>query len=138
MTTGHTGGTAIVLRDGRVLVAGGMDGCCGEQSDGQPLASAELYNPRTGRWTRTGSMTMARAGHTATLLPNGRVLVTGGLDSSGTARSSTDLYDPGPGRWRAATPMLVAHADHTATLLRNGPVLVAGGDSRGTSGVYTP
>ena len=106
MTTGRAGATATVLPDGRVLVAGGVDGSnsdpgCGVCRDGQPLASAELYDSRHGTWTATGAMTTARSGHTATLLPSGRVLVSGGQDSKGTERASAELYDPRTGRWTA-------------------------------------
>ena len=138
MTTGRAGATAIVLRDGQVLVAGGVDGyggdpSCGACTDGQPLASAELYNPRTGKWTRTGSMTMARVGHTATLLRDGRVLVAG-------PGASAELYDPRHGTWTATGDMTTARSGYTATLLPNGKVLVAGGqDSKGAEAeLYDP
>src|SRR5262245_13655301 len=65
--------TATVLSDGKVLVAAGTD------SDFFVLGSAELYDPASGTWTTTGSLT-ARAFHTATLLPDGKVLVAGGYD----------------------------------------------------------
>ena len=67
--------TATLLPSGKVLVAGGDDG------SGVPLSSAELYDPASGTWTATGSMSTARYDHTATLLPSGQVLVAGGYDS---------------------------------------------------------
>jgi len=74
-------------------------------------------------WTPTGSMGTARFAHTATLLPNGKVLV-----AAGTFRlTGAELYDPGTGTWTATGSLNTAHTEHTATLLRNGKVLVAGG-----------
>ena len=65
--------------------------------------------------------------HTATLLPNGKVLVAGGYDSSGVYLSSAELYDPASGTWTATGSLNTARCCHTATLLPNGKVLVAGG-----------
>src|SRR5437868_2409740 len=77
-------------------------GCGGDGNDGMTFSSAELYDPRTGRWTLTGAMASVRFGHTATLLRNGQVLVAGGCCTGrrgpglpSTSLSSAELYDPG-------------------------------------------
>ncbi len=72
----------------------------------------------------TGSLATARADHTATLLPNGKVLVAGG---SSCVLASAELYDPASGTWTATGSLATARDLHTATLLPNGKVLVAGG-----------
>ena len=74
-------------------------------------------------------MATARYHHTATLLPNGQVLVAGGFNS-GIALASAELYDPATGLWTATGSMATAREFHTATLLPNGQVLVAGGFNR--------
>lgn len=118
---------AVVLRDGRVLVAGGR----GEEL--QPLASAELYDPDTGVWTPTGSMNVGREAQTMSLLPDGRVLASGGLGwNYGTNTfagymSSAEVYDPATGTWSLVAPMQFGREAASATLLGNGKVLVAGG-----------
>jgi hypothetical protein len=78
-------------------------------------------------WSTTGSMTIGRWGHTATLLPSGQVLVAGGMGTGTSFLSSAELYDPVTGGWRATGPMTVGRRSHTATLLPSGKVLVAGG-----------
>ena len=111
--------TATLLPDGRVLVVGG-------ETMGEPpviLSSAEVYDPALGTWSATGSMGMTRSSHTATLLPDGRVLVVGRMGVS----SSVEVYDPALGTWSSTGSLEQARYNHSATLLPDGKVLVAGG-----------
>jgi lysophospholipase L1-like esterase len=103
---------------GKVLVTGG------ENAPNESVASAELYDPATGKWSSTGSMAADRAGQTATLLSEGEVLVVGGNFGVGPA---AELYDPNTGSFSPTGPMPVDPAFGTATLLPTGEVLLAGG-----------
>ncbi|MDQ2941073.1 MAG: kelch motif-containing protein, partial [Chloroflexota bacterium] len=82
-----------------------------------------------GQWRATRAMLEARIYHTATLLPDGTVLVAGGASGvvDPVASASAQLYDPGTGSWTATAGMIEARRSHTATLMRDGKVLVAGG-----------
>ena len=115
--------TATLLRNGKVLVAGGGN------STGDGITSSMLYAPGVNSWTATGSMNVARSFHTATLLPSGKVLVTGGLarlaDTSGDARA--ELYDPDTGIWSLAPGTGSPGYDHVATLLPDGKVWLSCG-----------
>ena len=81
----------------------------------------------SGTWTLTGSLHVARADFTATLLPNGQVLVVGGRPTSYTPLASAELYNPATGTWTTTGSLHTARYYHSATLLSNGQVLVVGG-----------
>ena len=132
LSTGRYGHTATMLANGEVLIAGGER--IDEDGFDIALASAEIYNPSTGRFTPTVSMRSARKHHTATLLRDGRVLMAGGEDNNGHALESAEVYNPSSGTFQTVGRMMAPHDSHTATLLGDGRVLIAGGFS-GASGV---
>jgi uncharacterized repeat protein (TIGR02543 family) len=115
--------TATLLDSGKVLVAGGRSLLGPDFTH----STAEIYDPLTGSWASTGSMSVPRAGHTATLLPNGKVLVVGGYRSDNEISGNAEIYNPATGSWTNAGTLAAARAAHTATLLPNGKVLVVGG-----------
>jgi uncharacterized delta-60 repeat protein len=85
----------------------------------------------SGVFDETGSLVTGRHSHTATLLPNGKVLVAGGINNNGGSLASAELYDPASGTWTGIGSLATARDSHTATLLPNGKVLVAGGYNGG-------
>jgi N-acetylneuraminic acid mutarotase len=115
---------AVVLRDGRVLVAGGLF----PTEEFPRLESAEIFDPDTGKWTPTGNMTYPNSDAAALVLPDGRVLVTGGHINHETESSSATLYDPETGTWSPAGFMSTVRAGHAAIMLPGDRgVLVIGG-----------
>ena len=117
--------TATLLRDGRVLIAGGTN-------NGGPLKSCEIFNP-TGGADGKGESVIAddlgqeRAGHTATMLPDGRVFVAGGYTNAAMSdfAVSTEFYENG--QWSPGPSLIAKRYAHTATVMGNGKVLIAGG-----------
>ena len=140
MKFGRENFTATLLRNGQVLVAGGFNNC--DDDFCSDTSSAELYNPAAGKWAQTGSMQGAREQQSATLLPDGEVLVAGGLNEGGSCcgqfeYSSAELYNPATGTWAPTASMAAKHAGQTATLLPGGWVLVAGGGTS-VAEIYEP
>jgi Kelch motif len=125
--------TATLLKGGKVLAAGGyctaltLKTCPSVEDPDGAIAAAELYDPKTGRWTETGSMTTTRFLDTATLLPDGRVLVAGAEHAPDEHLTSTEIYDPAAGKWTATGSMITGRWQHFAVGLGDGRVLIAGG-----------
>ncbi len=116
--------TGTLLANGKVLMSGGWSG--NPASGYVPVNSAELFDPAANTSSSTGVMTASRAYHSAILLQNGKVLVTGGWNNA-VYLASTELYDPATNAWSSAGSMLSLRSSHTSTLLPDGKVLVAGG-----------
>jgi hypothetical protein len=105
------------------------------------IAISGAFAQASGAWMTTGSLNTPRAGHTATLLASGQVLVAGGEDATGVL-ASAELYNPATGKWTKTGSMSTPRINHSATLLANGDVLVAGGDNAtgllATAELFTP
>lgn len=134
MTSPRIQHTAVLIShcgcaaDGSVLIVGGYD------NHSNVLSSAELYNPVTKTFTATGKMHSPRFRHTATLLDNGMVLITGGASKLSSenninpALNTAELYNPKTGTFTLTkTPMTAYREAHAASLLQDGTVLLTGG-----------
>jgi hypothetical protein len=131
MSIGRDECTATLLANGQVLIAGGFQRL--PDGSGSRLDTAELYDPVTGSFSLTGTMTSARQGPTATLLPDGRVLIAGGV-SNDAGLDTAELYDPVTGLFSPAGHMTTSRYGHLAAALGDGDVLIAGGiDNAGSS-----
>jgi hypothetical protein len=128
MTVARAGTSAVVLSDGRVLVAGGGD------------QSADLFNPAGGDWSRSGQMRESRAGEVLASLPNGGALAAGGchdttFGSVPSASASAEIFDPVTATWNQVTPMPHARCGATGIALSDGRVLVIAGWTPTTTGL---
>jgi Putative Ig domain/Galactose oxidase, central domain len=136
MSEPHFSGTATLLTNGQVLVAGGE------------TAALEFFDPASRSFLAPLTMSAVRTRHTATLLASGKVLITGGYNQAaaflepGSVLSSAEIYDPVAGTIAAAGNMIEARASHSATLLQDGRVLLAGGYNNtgplATAEIYDP
>lgn len=121
--------TATLLKDGKVLIAGGR------VDDNFPCtktATAEIYDPATGQFTMTGSLNVARVSHSAVLLDDGRVWIVGGYGCGGDYPLQTELYDPSSGTFSLGPniPYPLGYSGHScvsAVKLPDGTVLTFGG-----------
>jgi len=118
---------ATLLKDGRVLLTGGTSSETATYN--RRIADAELYDPTTRKFTRIASMRKSRDGHTATALPDGRVLIAGGYNEEDGTAASAEIYDPKGASFREIAPMRLPRANHAAALLADGRVLIVGGNS---------
>lgn len=116
MAQARTSHVAASLDNGKAIMVGGFD----FSSD---LSGCELFDVASATWAATGSLTLARDYATATKLADGRILATGGANSTATA----ELYDPSTGKWSNTGSMVTGRARHGAARLPDGRVLVAGG-----------
>jgi hypothetical protein len=128
-TSSSSVSTATLLAGGRVLVTGERT------PDGSAAAAAELYDPATGTFTPTGTMVTQRFGYTTTLLPDGTVLVAGGIMFVASSQPGTsnivpvlgaEIYNPATGSFSPGPTMHQGRNAHTATLLPDGSVLLVG------------
>ena len=123
MREGHSGGLAVVLKDGRVLIAGGYN-------QSEALASSEVFDPTTNEWMRTTTMARKTFANTATVLDDGTVLFTGGFGmsrSKGGITPGSEVFDPTTNEWRKAPDTIHGRMGHTCTLLPDGRVITIGG-----------
>jgi N-acetylneuraminic acid mutarotase len=115
---------AALLPDGRVLVAGGWYATSNSDPSHE---TAEIYDPTANRWAATGSMKSARAEYGLVTLPDGRILVAGGIDQAYKVQAGSELYDPATGLWQATGNLAVGTMGSAIQALPNGLVLIAGG-----------
>jgi Kelch motif len=122
MNAARAAPVALRLEDGRVMVIGGAD------ADFNFLDSAEIYDPRTGTWSFTGSMNEPRfEDFVAVLLPGRKVLIAGGFGPPFDALNSAEIYDEATNTWTPTGSMNVARAEFASVVLNDGRVLAVGG-----------
>lgn len=149
MAAGRWSHTATLLVNGKVLVTGGFTAPTTNLNAQPVLDAAELYDPATGTWSSTGSMSTRRALHVAQILPDGRVLVAGGRTCNAApptacnftfTTNAAEIYDPPSGTWAPTGSMNSARHTTSAVLLRDGRALVPAGFPGGqnTADTYDP
>ncbi len=124
--------TATLLKNGKVLITGGHKD---RRSNVKIFASAEIFDPKNGRFTATGNLTVKRHKHEATLLTDGRVLIIGGSDErdGDGAYQNAEIYDVAKGNFTSVANKMVSaryKLQGTAVVLSGGKVLIAGGSDR--------
>jgi WD40 repeat protein len=124
MAAPRQGMTATLLRNGRVLIAGG------DSARNTPQPIAELYDPATDTFTQTGSLNGGRSVHTATLLDDGNILLVGGVSQNDEVLASAEIYHPLTGEFTSTGSMSMIRYKHAAVLLQGGNVLVLGGSNQ--------
>ena len=131
--------TATLLASGKVLIVGGWNGHAADAADDPPWDPlfAELFDPSSGGFTASGSMSTTRIGQSAIRLASGKVLVLGGVPSLQNIHEQppdplyAEVYDPAAGTFSSAGNFTLSRTKYTATLLTNGVVLIAGGEQAG-------
>lgn len=129
--------TATLLRDGRVLIAGGRSNNCSSNCPIFSLNSAEIFDPSTGLFTTTGTLNIGRFGHSATLLPDGRVMILGGTTTEEIGPSqqvqTAEVYDPTTGEFHFLGYTALGRGLHALVQLNNGRYLLVGGYNQNDS-----
>ncbi len=127
MISGRYKHNQIRLDDGRVLVAGGVNGCITNKT-----GSSELFDPSTNQFTRTGSMSIGRSLFPMHKLPDGDVLVFGGEISRGFVETTDRIekYDVSTGRWLTVGYLSQRKAGMGSCALADGTILLVGGHNR--------
>jgi Galactose oxidase, central domain len=123
MLVPRTGHSATLLADGRILMVGGF-----AREGTPPVATAEIYDPRTGAFTEAGKLAVPRGGNIAVRLADGRVLIAGGCLGSRTYTGSVELFDPASNTFQPGPAMPEPRCGAAAVLLADGRVLVTGGE----------
>ncbi len=132
---------AILLTDGRVLVAGGR------VNNALALKTSEIYNPATGTWLEAGPMLTVRKSPKFALLPDGQVLVAGGNghEQSAPRLKYCERFNPDTGKWTDTGDLIIGRRTYEMTSLDDGRVLldggnlsVAGGSQRKDTETYNP
>ncbi len=137
LQTARMGHVAFTLPGGKIIVAGGQDPTVPGSAFDPVFKSSEIYDPATKTFTAGPDMNFPRRHHVATPLPDGRVLITGGIQLRGTgfgASMNTEIYDPSANKFLAGNTMNEGRWLHTATLLQDGRVLIVGGRSTNCTG----